>query len=185
MDDRASELDDETLLRRIQQGDHEAFGSLVHRHAKRFYGVAYRILQHRDDAEDLVQSAFLKLWERPELWDQRKQAKFTTWFYTVVTNLSLDYVKRKKPLPLPDDGDFMDGRPSQDDLLDQKERRDLVDHLIHELPERQQLALTLCFYEELSNQEAADIMGVNLKALQSLLMRAKATLKERLQDAPV
>jgi RNA polymerase sigma-70 factor (ECF subfamily) len=53
------------------------------------------------------------------------------------------------------------------------------------LPERQQLALSLCFFEELSNQEAADIMGVNLKALQSLIMRAKATLKEQLREAPV
>jgi RNA polymerase sigma-70 factor (ECF subfamily) len=185
MDDGASEQDDDLLLRRIQQGDHEAFASLVQRHAKRFYSEAYRIVQHRDDAEDLVQSAFLKLWERPELWDQRKQAKFTTWFYTVVTNLCLDHAKRKKPLPLTDEIDFVDNRPGQDELLQQKERRDLVDHVIHELPERQQLALTLCFYEELSNQEAAEVMGVNLKALQSLVMRAKTALKARLQDVPV
>jgi RNA polymerase sigma-70 factor (ECF subfamily) len=185
MDDRASEQDDDSLLRRIQQGDHEAFASLVQRHAKRFYSVAYRIVQHRDDAEDLVQSAFLKLWERPELWDERKQAKFTTWFYTVVTNLCLDHAKRKKPLPLPEEIEFTDGRPGQDELLHQKERRDLVDHVIHELPERQQLALNLCFYDGLSNQEAADIIGVNLKALQSLIMRAKTTLKERLKETPV
>lgn len=185
MDDRVSEQDDESLLRRIQQGDHGAFASLVHRHAKRFYGVAYRIVQHRDDAEDLVQSAFLKLWERPELWDQRKQTKFTTWFYTVVTNLCLDHAKRKKPSALPEEVDFVDGRPGQDELLDEKERRDLVDHAIYELPERQQLALTLCFYEGLTNQEAADVLGVNLKALQSLVMRAKTTLKERLKDGMV
>lgn len=185
MDDRVSELDDESLLRRIQDGNHAAFASLVRRHAKRFYGVAYRIVHDRDDAEDLVQAAFLKLWERPDLWDQRKQTKFTTWFYTVVTNLCLDHAKRKRPLPLPDAIELVDGAPGQDDLLDGKQRRAALDRLIRRLPERQQLALNLCFYEELSNQEAADIMGVNLKALQSLIMRAKTTLKEQLKEAPV
>jgi RNA polymerase sigma-70 factor (ECF subfamily) len=185
MADRVSDLDDESLLRRIQDGDHEAFAALVHRYAKRFYAVAYRIVHDRDDAEDLVQSAFLKLWERPELWDQGKQTKFTTWFYTVVTNLCLDHAKRKRPLPLSDEIELADGAPSQDDLLDGKQRRAVLDRLIRRLPERQQLALNLCFYEELSNQEAADVMGVNLKALQSLIMRAKTTLKERLKDVPV
>ncbi|HET8760592.1 MAG TPA: sigma-70 family RNA polymerase sigma factor [Nitrospiria bacterium] len=185
MDDRVSELDDESLLRRIQEGDHGAFASLVHRHAKRFHAVAYRIVHDRDDAEDLVQAAFLKLWERPDLWDQRKQTKFTTWFYTVVTNLGLDHAKRKRPIPLSDEIELPDGGPNQDDLLDGKQRRAAVDRLVRQLPERQQLALNLCFYEDLSNQEAADIMGINLKALQSLIMRAKTTLKERLKDAPV
>jgi RNA polymerase sigma-70 factor (ECF subfamily) len=185
MDDRASELDDDSLLRRIQEGDDEAFASLVHRHTKRFFSVAYRIVQHRDDAEDIVQGAFLKLWERPDLWDQRKQTKFTTWFYAVVTNLGLDHRKRKRPLPLSDEIDLVDGRPGQDDLLHHKQRRALLDGVMLDLPERQQLALDLCFYEGLSNQEAADVMGINLKAVQSLIMRAKTTLKERLKDALV
>jgi RNA polymerase sigma-70 factor (ECF subfamily) len=125
------------------------------------------------------------LWERPALWDQRKHTKFTTWFYTVVTNLCLDHTKRKKPLALPEEIELVDGRPGQEDVLHQKQQRAWLDRVIHGLPERQQLALNLCFYEGLSNREAADIMGVNLKALQSLIMRAKTTLKERLGDALV
>ncbi len=185
MDDRVPEVDDDSLLRRIREGNHEAFASLVHRHAKRFYSVAYRIVQHRDDAEDMVQAAFLKVWERPNLWDQQKQTKFTTWFYTVVTNLCLDHAKRKKLVLLPEEVELVDGRPDQEDLLHHKQRRTLLDGMISGLPERQQLALNLCFYEGLSNREAADIMGVNLKALQSLIMRAKTTLKERLHDVLV
>lgn len=182
MDALASEPDDESLLRRIQDGDHDAFGDLVHRHTKRFYSVAYRIVQHRDDAEDIVQAAFLKLWERPELWDQRRGAKFTTWFYTVVTNLCLDHAKRKRPLPLPEEIEIIDGKPDQADLLEHKQHGALLERFIRMLPQRQQVALTLCFFEGLSNQEAADVIGVNLKALQSLVMRAKTTLKERLKD---
>jgi len=176
---------DDALLRGIREGSHEAFSSLVHRHAKRFYSVAYRIVQQRDDAEDLVQAAFLKLWERPDLWDERKHAKFTTWFYTVVTNLGLDHAKRKKAVPLPEEVDLPDERPDQDDVLQQREEHAWLDREILRLPERQQVALNLCFYEGLSNRQAAEIMGVNLKALQSLVMRAKTTLKERLKHTLV
>jgi RNA polymerase sigma-70 factor (ECF subfamily) len=185
MEECSSDLDDEALLRGIQKGSHEAFSSLVRRHAKRFYNVAYRVVQQREDAEDLVQAAFLKLWERPDLWDPRKHTKFTTWFYAVVTNLCLDHAKRKKPGSIPEGFDVADGRPDQGNVLQHKQERNWIEQVMRTLPERQQLALNLCFYEGLSNQEAADIMGVNLKALQSLIMRAKATLKERVRDSLV
>jgi RNA polymerase sigma-70 factor (ECF subfamily) len=76
--------------------------------------------------------------------------------------------------------EYIDKQDGQEILLDEKRKRVLLDRFIQELPERQQLALTLCFYEGLSNQEAAEIIGIKLKALQSLIMRAKTTMKEKL-----
>jgi RNA polymerase sigma-70 factor (ECF subfamily) len=76
--------------------------------------------------------------------------------------------------------EFIDNQDGQDIWLDVKKKQALLDHFIQELPERQQLALTLCFYEGVSNQEAAEIIGIKLKAFQSLIMRAKTTLKEKL-----
>jgi RNA polymerase sigma-70 factor (ECF subfamily) len=64
--------------------------------------------------------------------------------------------------------------------LHEKSKQALLDRFIRELPERQQMALNLCFYEGLSNQEAAEVIGVKVKALQSLLMRAKTTLREKI-----
>jgi len=61
-----------------------------------------------------------------------------------------------------------------------KRRQELLDRYLLKLPERQQIALNLCFYEGVSNKEAAEIMDINLKALQSLVMRAKINLKEKL-----
>jgi RNA polymerase sigma-70 factor (ECF subfamily) len=100
MDRSLSDLDDELLVYEIQEGSHDAFVELVGRHAKRFYGVAYRLLFSKNDAEDAVQQAFLRLWERRSFWDSHKGAKFTTWFYRVVVNLCLDNKRRKKPMPL-------------------------------------------------------------------------------------
>ncbi len=174
--------DDAELLCGIQNGSHPAFSALVHRHARRFYSVAYRFTARREDAEDVVQDVFLKLWERPEMWQPEKQAKFTTWFYRVVVNQCLDRHKRKSPLPLADDARIADEGQGAEDMLIRSEEQDMLEYAIAALPERQRVALNLCFYEALSNQEAANVMGINLKALQSLLMRAKAALKEQMHQ---
>lgn len=173
-------LDDESLIRHIQEGRHEAFAEIVDRHSKRFYSTAYRILFSKNDAEDIVQQAFLRLWERRLFWNPYKGAKFTTWFYKVVVNLCVDHNRKKRPMPLCKNMELVDQQDGQEILLDEKQKQALLDRFIQELPERQQLALTLCFYEGLSNQEAAEIIGIKLKALQSLIMRAKTTLKEKL-----
>ncbi len=182
MDTNYSDLDDELLLRRIQEGTHEAFTKLVNRHTKRFYSIAYRLVFNKDDAEDIVQDAFLKLWDRPEMWNQSKQAKFTTWFYKIIINLCVDHNKKKKAINLSEDIQLVDKQPGQDVLLNNQQKNVLLNSFIQELPERQQLALNLCFYEGLSNREAAEIVGVNVKALQSLIMRAKTTLKEKVKQ---
>jgi RNA polymerase sigma-70 factor (ECF subfamily) len=158
------EKDDHELLALVQGGSHAAFSELVQRHNGRFYRLAFRYLQTKEAAEDVVQEAFLKLWENPSIWQADKNTKFTTWFYRIVVNLCLDWRKRKRPVELIDPLVIVDERENAD------------------LPERQRTALNLCFDEGLSNQDAAEIMGVNLKALQSLIMRAKTTLKERMKN---
>jgi RNA polymerase sigma-70 factor, ECF subfamily len=175
-----SDLDDELLVGEIQEGKQGAFVELVDRHAKRFYRVAYRLLFSKDDAEDAVQQAFLTLWERKLFWNPDKGAKFTTWFYKVVLNLCLDHNRKKRPMPFSEGMELVDKQDGPEILLDEKRKQALLDRFLQELPERQQWALTLCFYEGLSNKEAAEIIGVKVKALQSLIMRAKTTLKEKL-----
>lgn len=181
MDADFSPLDDELLVCRIQKGSHEAFATFVRRHTNRFYSIAYRFVTDKNDAEDIVQEVFLKLWQKPQMWNASKRAKFTTWFYRVVINLCLDLNKKKKPLDLPEDVVLEDGNPGQDDLLDIRKKQALLDGLVQQLPERQQLALNLCFYEGLTNKEAAEIIGVEVKAVQGLIMRAKTTLKKKVK----
>lgn len=177
---RLDDRDDDALLKLIQEGSHQAFAALVRRHAERFYRIAYRFTASRTEAEDAVQEAFLKLWERPHLWESGQGARFTTWFYRIVVNGCLDRKRKKTEHAMPDDMDIADHAALPEDTLIEREEQRLLEQEIQTLPERQQAALNLCFYEGLSNQEAADVMGVPLKALQSLLMRGKTTLKQRL-----
>jgi RNA polymerase sigma-70 factor (ECF subfamily) len=174
--------DDHELLARIRDGNGQAFAALVERHSDRFYRLAYRYLQNKEAAEDVVQDAFLKLWENPALWQPQRNSKFTTWFYRVVVNLCLDLRKRKKPAPLDDETSVIDERQPADEMMIRAQEQNALEKAIGTLPERQRTALNLCFDLELTNQEAAEIMGVRLKALQSLIMRAKTTLKERMKD---
>jgi RNA polymerase sigma-70 factor (ECF subfamily) len=174
--------EDSDLLELIRDGSHQAFSVLVQRHTDRFYRLAYRYLQNRESAEDVIQDAFLKLWEDPSRWQAQRNTKFTTWFYRIVVNLCLDRLKRKGPVELDPDMPVVDATDLPDAALIRTEEEDLLESAIATLPERQRLALNLCFEEGLSNQEAADIMGINLKALQSLIMRAKTALKERMKD---
>lgn len=170
---------DEKLLEEILEGSHSAFAELVRRHSTKFYNLAYRYLNSRDDAEDMVQNAFLKLWKNPGAWKSNKGAKFTTWFYRIIVNQCLDEKKRSKPVPMGEDEDFKapDWNPESD--IDEARRVAHVEAAFKTLREQDQTALNLCFYQELPHQQAADIMGMKLKAFESLLFRAKQALKEK------
>src|SRR5215470_5750921 len=177
-----SDKDDHELLALIQDGSHHAFAELVKRHTERFYRLAYRYVQGKETAEDIVQDAFLKLWENPGTWQPERNSKFTTWFYRVVVNLCLDWQKKKRPAELLDDQvPLADDREAIDAAMIRSQEQKILEQEISALPERQRMALNLCFDQGLSNQEAAEVMGMNLKALQSLIMRAKTTLKERMK----
>jgi RNA polymerase sigma-70 factor (ECF subfamily) len=177
-----AQTEDHELLARIQDGSQAAFGELVRRHTDRFYRLAYRYLQDKGGAEDVVQDAFLKLWEDPARWQPDRSTKFTTWFYRIVVNLCLDSQKKKRPLPLDEDAPIIDERNPPDEEMMRLQQQRILEKEIAALPERQRAALNLCFDQGLTNQEAADVMGIKLKALQSLIMRAKTTLKERMTE---
>ncbi len=177
-----AEKEDRELLALVQDGSHPAFAELVRRHTERYYRLAFRYLQNREASEDVVQDAFLKVWEDPRRWQPDKNTKFTTWFYRVVVNLCLDRRKKNQPVALNDDMPLIDDRGSADEAMQRKQQQIALEGAIAALPERQRTAINLCYDEGLSNRDAADVMAINLKALQSLVMRAKTTLKERLKN---
>lgn len=174
---------DESLMARICGGDRQAFSQLVKRHNRRFYAIAYRVLNDRQGAEDVVQDAFVKLWQMPQKFNSAKGARFTTWFYRVVINLALDKIKVQKKVRYEcdiDENPVSNTDGNAEETLIEKQQQEALEKAIRDLPERQQLALNLCFYEDVSNKDAAGIMGVSVKALEALLIRAKAGLRNHL-----
>jgi RNA polymerase sigma-70 factor (ECF subfamily) len=174
---------DNVLMEAIVLQHHLAFSELVNRHSSRFFGLAYRLLNNVADAEDITQDAFSKLWHNPRSYNANKNIKFTTWFYRVVTNLCTDQKRKKKPLPLLDatSENLMSTEISADEHVARTQQHERIERHIQALPTKQQIALNLCFYEELTNAEAAEVMNIKLKTLQTLVFRARNTLKQTLQ----
>lgn len=167
-------------MKLVMEKNGDAYSEIVRRHTDRYYALSYRMLSEREGAEDVVQDSFLMLWNSPEKWDASKNAKFTTWFYRVVVNACLDQKKRVIYTVPEDDFELESPGRSQEEASELKNTKNKVEALIQELPESQQTALALCFYEGLSNKEAASVMDLSVKAVESLLMRAKGSLRAKL-----
>ncbi len=170
---------DEELVASIGSGDQEAYRILVDRYLARSLALAGRILGNRTDAEDVVQDAFLRLWTHAAQW-RPGRAKFGTWFYRVVVNRCLDLTRRAVALPLDAAEELADAAPDAATGVYRKEIARRVAAAMGQLPARQRAALALCYYDELSQADAAQVLGVSEGAVESLLVRGRRQLRDLL-----
>ncbi len=144
------------------------------------YAACYRMLGSKAAAEDAAQETFLRLWRSASRW-KPQGAKFETWLYRIAMNICIDQLRKlKREAPEDAAPERADSADRQDQTLFVAERRFAVDAALARLPERQRLAITLCHYQELSNIEAAEIMGLSVDALESLLARGRRALRDSL-----
>ena len=174
--------EDAALMARIIAGDQAAFHRFAQRHVARFLAVAQRIIGNESDAEEIVQDALLRVWLHAPEWHPGA-ARVTSWVYRIVVNLALDHLRknRGRPLSLDDAGDPTDPAPDAEMLAEGRQLESFIAGAIAELPARQRIALTLCFFEQMDCAEAAQIMQISVSAMESLLVRGRRTLRERLQ----
>jgi len=176
--------DDDDLMARVAAGERAAFAQLVGRNLDRALAVAQRILGDRNEAEDVAQEALLRLWRHAGA-RQAGTARVSTWLYRFVVNLCLDRRRRPSAVALEAAGDPPDPSPSTFAAIYRDEVAGLVAAAVAKLPERQRAALALCYYEGLSNIEAAEILDVSIGALESLLVRARRSLAAWLEPVIV
>lgn len=160
-------------------GNRLAQSALVTRHMPGVYALSYRMLRDAALAEDIVQETFLRAWKVLGQW--RPDARLSTWLHRVALNLCYDHLRKKReslPGELPE---RVDQGPQPDEALAQSQRMAALESAIAGLPERQRAALTLCAIDGHTNIEAAEIMETSVDALESLLARARRTLKTRLR----
>jgi len=169
---------DPELMRRAGTGDMNALALLVRRYQERVRRTAYRILGRWDAADDVAQETFLRLYRSSPRYSPT--AAFPTWLHRIVVNLCLDAMKRRKAVPH-DSLEAMDGGSRPDPLIAQ-ERADAVRRELAELPERQRVAVVLHRFDGLGHKEIAAVTGWSESAVESLLVRAYARLRERLQE---
>lgn len=170
---------DQQLIVRAQNGDKLAFQLLVKEFLPMISGLAYRMLNDKAEAEDLAQEVMLKLWQNLKSYDSSR-AQLSTWIYKIASNRCLDQLRRKKPDQLADDYDEI-VPPSQDNELYEKQINKKVESALQDLPERQRLALVLFHYQGNSLTETGQIMECSSEAIESLLARARRSLKVSLK----
>jgi RNA polymerase sigma-70 factor (ECF subfamily) len=171
---------DHDLMARTAQGDGRAFRTLAERHAGRALRLARRILGNEALAEDIVQDALLRVWTNAPRW--RPEAAFRTWLYRVVVNLCLNAKRRSPDLPLDAADHVADPAAAVDSQLEARERDRQIAAAIGTLPERQRAAIVLSYQEGLSNAEIAAVLETSVSSVETLLVRARRTLRARLGD---
>lgn len=187
MNTDTSDTSDDALMRRAGNGDRVAFADLVARHLPRAGAIAGRMVASRADADDVVQEAFLRCWQKASTWRPvdsaaaTATAQFTTWLHRIVVNLCIDRKRRASPVPLDHAPEVAADGPDALEALARAETSRHVAAAVAHLPARQRAALVLCYYEGMTNIEAAAVLDLSVGAIESLLVRARRTLRKALR----
>ncbi|MFN4259580.1 MAG: RNA polymerase sigma factor [Gemmataceae bacterium] len=182
------------LMLRVRADEAGAFEELVDSYQHRLVAVLHHVLGHAEEAEDLAQEVFLRVYRSRKKY--RPRAKFSTWLFTIANNLALNALRNRQrrpvvPLSVRDSGPLgprpaeqlardRDHAPTR--RLEQEELIHVIRQALDSLNERQRMAVVLNKYEDMNYAEIAEVMGLTVKAVKSLLSRARHNLREALKD---
>ncbi|WP_421934992.1 RNA polymerase sigma factor [Phenylobacterium sp.] len=172
---------DEALLAAVAQGDPAAVRALAARKLPRLLALAGRMLGEAAEAEDVAQEAMIRAWRQAPIW-KPGVARFDTWLHRVTLNLCYDRLRRRREIATDHPPEQADDGPAPDRGLEAADVGRRVAAAMGALPDRQREAVALCHYQDLTNIEAAAIMGVSVDALESLLSRGRRALRAALSD---
>jgi RNA polymerase sigma-70 factor (ECF subfamily) len=182
------------LMLRVRDDDEPAFGELVQLYHHRLVTVMHHLVGRGDEAEDLAQEVFLRVFRSRKKYHPR--AKFSTWLFAIANNLALNHLRNRQrkpmiPLNVRDSGPLgprpaekiVVGRENQPDhAMQERELAGVVRAALETLNERQKVAVVLNKFEDMNYAEIAEVMGLTTKAVKSLLSRARENLRLALQD---
>jgi len=176
--------DDGVLIRKVRQGNLEAYGELVRRYQGSVFGVCYRMLGERREAEDLVQDAFIRGFERLGTFDLAYP--FGPWIRRVAANLCLNRLQRRQPalVELDDEAGVQGGHPgpTPESSAERREQAEEVRRAVLALPPAYRAVVELRHYQDASYEEIAAALHLPLSDVKSHLFRARRILARRLVD---
>jgi len=180
---------DARLVALAKDGDRVAFAELVDLYSGKLYNLAFRMLGNRQEAEDVVQDTFMRVYKNLDRYDS--QHKFSTWIYRIATNQCIDRLRRRKAVYSLDagvtDGDGMDGysmlpstRPTPEQQLLLSERQRTIATAMESLPPKYKSAMTLKYVQDLSLQEISDILHIPVSTVKTRIHRGRDYLRKKL-----
>ena len=183
------ELKDQDLIKQYLKGDKKALETLISRYLNQVYGFIFYLTKNSQDAEDIAQETFVKVWKNLKKYKPEKN--FKTWLLTIAKNTALDFFKKRKMINFSDlisaDGDnfslletIPDPEPLSDEIFFKKNLAVELNEIIARLPETDRLIIQLHHQQELTFQEIAEIIEQPLNTVKSRYRRALFKLRNLL-----
>jgi RNA polymerase sigma factor (sigma-70 family) len=182
-------LNEQELIYKLKQADEPAFRWLVENYRNRVFNCVLNILNDEEDAEDATQETFIQVYESINTF--KEAASLSTWVYRIAVNKALGKIRRKKtrqrlhaimPWWMPEDKKSGDGNFLHPGVvLENKEKAGVLLKAMEALPEKQKIAFTLIKVQGMNYEETCEIMQQSVKAVESLISRAKANLQKQLE----
>lgn len=180
---------DSDISERIRKGDKSVFRDIVNEYKDRAFALAFRILKNRQEAEDALQEAFLRLYNSIMNKSYRNESKLSTYFYSIVYNTSVEfyrkiYSKNFSVISI----DIMEAKYTEGDELLRNYESDIhtqeidgiIKNYINNIPQQYSVILTMFYINEMTLKEIADMLGIPIGTVKNRIFRAKEKLKELL-----
>lgn len=182
-------MEDLLLIEEVTKNKPGAFQQLVEKYQTLVINTCYGFLHNYQDAQDVAQEVFIDVYRSIEKF--RNESKISTWLYRISVNKSLNYIRDNKKrtwfqsLDILFETEFKTGSSnslseSPEEIIENKEKMDVIQQAIDKLAKNQKIAFTLYKYEDLSYKEIADVMNISVSSVESLLFRAKKNLQKQL-----
>jgi len=178
------QIEPENIINKARNGDKEAFGKIVIQHQQYAFNLAFRIVNNEDDARDIVQDSFIKIWKNMKLY--LPKIKFTTWMYKIVTNTAIDHLRSSKKMDMVNLDDFHEWHEQNDNnntpetLLNNKETGELIRSFAESLSEKQKLVFILRDLQGLNSSEVEEILDLHETSVKSNLYHARKAIGKKL-----
>jgi RNA polymerase sigma factor (sigma-70 family) len=177
---------DDELIARVRTGETRLFEELVRRYQDPVYGMALRFVGSTSDAQDVAQEAFLRAFRG--IAGFKGEARFSTWLYRITYNLCADWLRRqrkpgRRPAPFTEAEEVADDRVDLEEGLLAREEREKVRRALDGLDEIYRSVILLLYYQRLSYEQIAGVLGVPVKTVETRLYRARRMLRETLEES--
>ncbi len=170
---------DSEVIDKVKKGDREAYGIIVKKYMRKAYFIALGFVGDSNDALDISQTAFIKAYRSLSKFDQERS--FYPWFYAILRNLSFNFIKRKKLIPIIPLEKVAGSNLEPSKKYYQDDTREIVGKAISSLPELEREVILLKYFQELSYKEMAQMLNCPIGTVMSRLYYARKKLKENLE----